>query len=290
MRRPWSFALVTLLAGCWGRGFEYGGGTGGTDDTSAPVLSECGADLDLEAGINIRGTVVDLQTKSLLVAPTTGTGPALCVAAIDPTPAVVNGDPEYLITSTLCDDGTFVLAGLEEVPTIGIMIGVYDCPVTTTAPAANVVMRTVTGVSSEAFDGFGPGDTLEGVTAWSVSMPYLATLQADLGEGAVDLAASGFLSGFVLDSAGAPVSGAVVTCGSCGDTPTFYRDASPDDGLWGDGTNFNTATIAEADALFLIPAARITTYTCEDGGAHTWEGTLFGSLPGYGVFIQFDAS
>ena len=57
----------------------------------------------------------------------------------------------------------------------------------------------------------------------------------------------------------------------------------------GAGTSFNTTTSADGGGMFLIPAARITTYTCDDGGTHSWEGNLFGSLPEYAVFIEFDA-
>lgn len=271
---------ATALAGCWGRGAEYEGGTPG--DTAPVETSECGEDLDLEAGMNIAGVALDLETGQPLTVADTG-GEALCVAAIDPAPAVTGGDPEYLIVSTMCDDGSFVLAGLDEVPSIGVMVGVYDCA------DQGTVMRTVTGVATEDFDGMGAGDTLEGVTAWSVSADYAATMQADLGTTERDLTAEGFLAGFVTDSSGAAVGGATVTCGACDDRPTYYLDASPDDGLWGDGGSFNGTTSADAGGMFLIPAARITTYTCDDGGTHEWEGNLFGSLPEYAVFIEFDA-
>lgn len=277
---PSLFTLALLLPGCWGRGIEYEGGQ--PQDTSPPETSECGEDLDLTAGINIRGTAVDLQTGQPITRADTSAD-ALCVAAIDPAPAVTGGDPEYLIVSTLCDDGSFALAGLEEVPSIGVMVGVYDCE------GQGTVMRTVTGVATESFDGMGAGDTLEGVTAHSVSATYLATMQADLGTTERDLGAEGFLAGFVTDASGAAVGGATVSCGSCADRPTFYLDANSKDGLWGASGTFNTSTAADARGMFLIPAARITTYTCDDGGVHSWEGNLFGSLPEYAVFIEFDA-
>ncbi|MCB9777653.1 MAG: hypothetical protein H6742_03740 [Alphaproteobacteria bacterium] len=284
LRAPAALVLVAgaaaLSTGCWGRGAEYEGGT--PQDTAPVETSECGEDLDLEAGINISGVALDLQTGQPLTVDDSG-GTPLCVAAIDPAPAVTGGDPAYLIVSTLCDDGSFVLAGLEEVPSIGVMVGVYDCD------SQGTVMRTVTGVATEDFDGLGAGDTLEGVTAWSVSADYLATMQTDLGTTERDLGAEGFLAGFVTDSSGAAVGGASVTCGACGDRPTFYLDGAPDDGLWGAGTSFNTTTSADGGGMFLIPAARITTYTCDDGGTHSWEGNLFGSLPEYAVFIEFDA-
>lgn len=277
---PLMLLPVTLLAACWGRGAEYEGGT--PQDTSPPDTTECGEDLDLKSGINIMGTAVDLQTGLPLTVADTG-GTPLCVAAIDPAPAVTGGDPEYLIVSTLCDDGSYILAGMQEVPSIGVMVGVYDCQ------DEGTVMRTVTGIATEEFEGKGPGDSVEGVVAWSTSAAYLAKMQTDLGSTKVDLAAEGFLAGFVTDSAGTALDNAQVTCGACADTPTYYLDAAPDDGLWGSGATMNTTTSAAAGGMFAIPAAIITTYTCSDGGAHKWDGNLFGSLPGYAVFIEFDA-
>jgi len=272
--------VLVLLVGCWGRGEEYGGGV--PQDTAAPVASTCGENLDMEVGINITGAAVDLQTGVALVRLDTAL-PALCVAAIDPQPAILpNGVPDYLITSTLCDDGTYILAGLEEVPVLGVMIGVYDCA------DEGTVMRTVTGVAFDDFAGLSAGDTLEAVTAWSISSAFLLEMQANLESTTPDLRESGFLSGFVTDATGEPVGGAEVSCSNCATTPTYYLDALPDDGLFGTASEYNTGTDPAANAFFIIPAANITTYEADDGGAHTWGGELFGSLPGYGVFIEFD--
>ena len=79
-----------LLPGCWGRGIEYEGGQ--PQDTNPPDTTECGEDLDLTSGINIKGTALDLQTGQPLTFADTG-GTALCVAAIDPAPAVTGGEP-----------------------------------------------------------------------------------------------------------------------------------------------------------------------------------------------------
>jgi hypothetical protein len=286
-----SALLPLLLSSCWGRGFEYEGGV--PLDTAAPPASTCGEDLDLTTGINVSGVAIDLETGAPLVRADTAV-PALCVAAIDPSPVVGGLPPVYLLTSTLCDDGSFVLAGLESIPAIGLFVGVYDCE------DEGTVMRTVTGIAPEEFDGMGAGDTLADRVAISVSTPYLAKMQADLpvspadtdqdtGTRGPDLATDGFLAGFVLDAAGEPVGGAQVGCGACASPPTQYLDPDPADGLWGAAATSNTATSAEAGAMFIVPAAQIITYTCDDGGAHTWEGKLFGSLPGYAAFIEFEA-
>ena len=268
-----------MLAGCWGRNIPYEGGV--PEDTSVVEAVECGADLDLAAGINVTGTAGDLQSGLPLVRE--GDAAALCVSLIDPSPAVTGGEPTVLIASTLCDDGSFVLAGLQTVPAIGAMVSVQDCN------DEGTVQRAVTGVGTDKFAGKGPGDTVEGVTAWSLSSAFRDTMQADLGDYPGDIGAEGVLSGFVTDADGNGLSGATVSCASCTDRPTYYLDDTPDDGLWGDGTSFNTQTNAAGAAYFFIPAARITTYTCDDGGGHAWDGALMGSLPDYAVFITFDA-
>lgn len=266
-----------LLAAC-GRGFEYEGGDPDNVDTGPLTVSNCGDDLDLEAGINIAGVAVDAQTG----APLDKLKTPLCMTAIDPTGAVTGGEPEPMAASQMCEDGSFIIPGIEEIPTIGVMVQVDDCG------KDDTVMTTVTGVRAGDFAGMEAGDTLEDLTAYSVSAGYRDELETELSAFGYkgELAKDGFLGGFVRDSAGEPVGGAEVTCGSCGDRPTYYADAEPKDGLFGNG-GANTSTVADAGSFFIIPKARITTYTCEDGGDHTWEARLYGSLPGYGVFINF---
>jgi hypothetical protein len=270
---------LLVATGC-GRGFEYEGGKGG-GPTGPVEVEECGADIDTSAGMNIAGTVVNLETGEPVVT-LDGEAP-LCVKAIDPTPAVTGGDPIEIAGSTICADGTYIIAGLQEVPLIGVMVQVEDCN------DEGTVMRTVTGISTDDFNGMGAGDTLEGIVAHAVTADYREVLSADMGYTG-DLNEDGFLAGFVVDSAEQPLDGATVSCGACADTPTFYADADPTDGLFGTSSSFNAATEAGGNSLFIIPAALITTYTCDDGGTHAWDGQLFGSLSGYGVFIRFVAS
>jgi len=275
------FAAVVLLGitAC-GRGFEYEGGDGSTGPGTVEV-EDCGSGADTESGFNIAGTVVDLETGEPL-ALADGDEP-LCLVAVDPTPAITGGEPEDLAASSMCSDGTFLIAGIAEIPVIGVMVQVNEC-----GEGEDTVMRTVTGVASDEFDGKSAGFTFEGVIAHSVSASYRDQMAADA-EYEGDLELDGFLGGFVEDEAELPVSGATVTCGACADTPTFYMDANPDDGLFSDGAGFNETTDADSNAMFMIPGAIITTYTCDDGGVHSWPGELFGSLSGYGVFISFTA-
>ena len=287
MRQLTLAAGLVLLTACPGRGIEYEGGPGGEggDDTAPIEVSECGADLDLTTGINIKGIGLDVGTGELLTWGEDTGSTALCVSAIDPTPAVTGGVPTTLVASTMCEDGSFVLAGIDEIPAIGIMVQIEDCD------GEGTVMRSVSGVAADQFEGFGPGDTLEGVVARSLDVATRDAWHTELdGYGyGHDLGADGFLAGYVLDSAEAEVSGAQVTCGGCSDRPTWYADGDASDGVFATGANANTSSNAAGDSFFIIPAARITTYTCSDA-SHDWEGTLLGSLEGYGVFIRFIAN
>ena len=64
-------------------------------------------------------------------------------------------------------------------------------------------------------------------------------------------------------------------CATLGDFA--LRDLGPSE-LW--------RVEAAAEGLFLIPDAAVGQYTCDDGGAHSWDPLLVGSFEGYGVFIQ----
>ncbi len=276
---------LVLLTACPGREGVYEGGPGADGQDTAPIeVVDCNADLDMSAGINIEGTAIDVGTGALLTSGDTATAP-LCVSAIDPTPAVTGGEPTILVASTMCEDGSFTLAGIEEIPAIGIMVQLEDCN------GEGTVMRSVTGVSADLFEGYGPGDTLSGVEARSLSTDTRDAWHAELeGNGyGFDLGVDGFLAGYALDSAEAPVGGATVTCGSCSDRPTWYADGDDADGSFSSGGTAHTTSQVDGGGFFIVPAARITTYTCSDD-SHDWEGTLLGSLEGYGVFIRFIAN
>ncbi len=276
--------LSSLLIGC-GRNIPYeGGGSTEQEDTAPVVVEECGSDLDLKSGINITGTAIDLATGAPLAVADTGDSP-LCVAAIDPTPAVTSGEaPTTLAASTLCDDGTYILSGIAEIPPIGVMVQIDDCN------DEGTVMRSVTGVGADMFKGAAAGFTLEDITARSMSATTRDEMNSELtGYGMkFDLATDGFLAGDSFDSAMAPVSGATVTCGACKNNPTYYQVGTTAGAMFGDGSTPATTTNADGGSFFIVPAAPINTYTCDDG-SHTWDGTLLGSLPGYGVFIRFIA-
>ena len=269
-----------ILAGCWGRNIPYEGGTG--DDTGVQATT-CGEDADLESGLSVAGTTFDFATG--LSAPA-----GLCITAVDPSPAITGGEPTVLASSEVCDDGTFVVAGIQTVPTIGMFLIIDDCASDDTA-APDTVMKTAAGISPTQLAGLGAGDQLAGIQALSVSLDWAATEQADLEAlgWSGDLATSGYMAGFVEDASGAPVSGATIDCGGC--VPqVYYQDADGTDGIYGVGSTANRATDASGGGLFMIPGAPIFSYSASDGGTHTWENTLLGSLPAYAVYIRFTAA
>ena len=263
MKGPNAVACFLLaLAGCIGRGIPY---EGGKADEPAPPGE----------GYALEGTVRDVETGELPAA-------GLCASAIDPTPAITGGDPEILGTGTVEADGTFSVGGITESPAVGVFVGIDDCE----ESGEDLVINAATGVPAEEITGKGTGDVVGGIRAVVVTHDLADRWAADIGWDG-DLGADGFLAGFVLDAQGNPVSGAAIDCQGCADD--YYLDADAADGLFGAGATFNAETDAAAGAMFLIPAAPIFTYECADGGAHTWDSTLFGSVPGIGAFIDFDA-
>jgi hypothetical protein len=265
---------MSLFLGC-GRGIEYEGGPGAQTETAAPTVVACGDESTWSEGYRVEGVVSDIETGAALAA-------GLCATAIDPTPAVTGGDPTLLASAAVCEDGRFVIAGLTEAPAIGLFIGIDDCDNT----VADTVMNAATGVSAEEIEGKGDGDAVSGVVAvvvrreveaqWATDLAYAGSLEGD-----------GFLAGFILDVGEQPVSGAQIDCSGCAED--YYLDADASDGLFGTASGFNPSSDAAAGAMFLLPAAPVFTFTCADGGAHTWENRLFGSVPGIGAFIDVPA-
>ena len=266
-----------LLAGCWGRNIPYEGGPGGQD--TEVIATTCGADIDRSVGFTAEGTTLDLSSNLPVTA-------GMCISAVDPTGALTGGEPEVLASSQVCDDGTYVIGNIPEPPSIGMFLVIDDCE-----GQPDTMMRTATGIKADVVADLGDGDTLEGVVALGVSLDWAAVEQTDLERvgWSGDLASSGYMAGIVEDSGSVAVAGATVGCNDC--VPAiYYQDGDGADGIYGAASTPNTETTVEGDGLFIIPGAPIFTYSCTDGGAHEWESTLLGSLPGYAVYIRFTAS
>jgi predicted small lipoprotein YifL len=117
LRSPLAAALPALLlsslAGCWGRNIDYEGGV--AEDTAPVEQVVCGDESTYGTGFRIEGTAVDFATGITWDA----VAQPMCVTAIDPTPAITGGEPGILASSTLCEDGSFVVSGITEAPAIG---------------------------------------------------------------------------------------------------------------------------------------------------------------------------
>lgn len=259
--------LLWTLLGCWGRNIPYEGG-----DTSAVVVASC--DERSETGITISGVALDLETEAPAPA-------GLCVTAIDPTPALTGGDPRPLAAGLVCEDGAFVVTGIEDPSPIATFLVVDDCD-----GEPDDYAQIATGVVGDDYADLGDGEAVTDAIAVVIPNPYLQTIEADLarvGFSGAPLLETGFLAGPALDPSEEPLSGCVVGCSDC--TP-YYFDSEPGNGIFGADSAPNTETEAAAEGLFLIPDAAVGQYTCDDGGAHSWDPLLVGSFEGYGVFIQ----
>jgi len=276
-------ASLSLVTACWGRGTKYGadtapaGGDGG-------VVTECGDESQYDVGWRIEGTAYfqDPDASAL----DSGGGSALankCITAIDPTPALAGSPPKILASSAICDDGSFVIAGIEENPAIGTFVVVDDCE-----GDPDDLMTSATGISGAFIEDLGDGDVLADVGARVVTNEYRTTILDQLksaGYDGVEDETFQFLGGRLISDAGAPLDQHTINCGACSYPPS-YADADPSDGLYTTGGAANTATSADADGFFMVPMAAIGTYTCTDASGTDLTTSTYGSLPGYGVFIQ----
>jgi hypothetical protein len=244
------------------------------------------ADVDTENGFRISGTVEDLETR---LAPESVDG--LCAYALNPTPVLSGGEPTVMAASQVCPGGEYVIGGLSDPPSIGMFVSIADCDAATTgdtgSSAGPTVMKSATGVDFDWVKDLGDGDIYEGKIAYLVTIEYGSKINADLSDFDGDAVDVGFMAGFALDADRQPVSGAALACGECADF--YYLDTNHDDGMFMTDGVRNTVTDADADGIFVAPAAPIFTYEASDGGAHTWDPQLFGSLPGYASFLLFNA-
>jgi len=257
-----------------------------SDDVSEDAAEEeiviedtCGGDDTGEIkGFSINGTIEDLVTKEGPPEPS-----ILCAYALDPTPVLSGGEPVVMAASQVCDNGEYSVGGLSNPPSIGMFISIADCD--STAPT---VMKSATGVDFDDVKDLGDGESHDDHTAYLVSIELGRTVSDSLVDFDGDAVETGFMSGFVLDVNEEAVDGGKLACGGCVDF--YYMDTDDSDGLFlTDGVR-NTETTASAGAIFVAPAAPIFTYEAADGGVHTWEPQLFGSLPGYASFLLFNAT
>lgn len=267
-------SLALLLAGCWGRDIGYVWDFI-PEDTGPEVVQECGDESLYGVGYRVEGTAFYQDSG-------TPVEEGLCISVIDPTLAMAGQEPTVLASSKLCADGIFVVAGIEEAPSVGAFVVVDDCA----DSGADLLMTSATGIAAELLAGLGAGDALTGVGARVVSQE-LRTVYIDslVGYDGPTDATFRFMAGRVLDANGQPLDGGVVTCPAC-EYPVHYSDTDSSDGLFSSGGTANPSTSAAADGFFLAPKASISTYSCEGGGL-TFDARTLGSIDGYAVFIEF---
>lgn len=239
-----------------------------TDDTSGGADDSSGGGDDssgTESGYTISGSAYNLLAGTAAAA-------GLCVHAADPTAAIAGGELDLLSSSTINSDGTYAVTNIGAAPSLGLLMLVADCE-----GSAVTVMPTATGVASADISGLGDGDVYPDKSIYSIDSTSQANLQAGLAAAGYtgDLATDGALIGFVLDSSLAPVAGAVVA--KSGES-IYYMNA--------DGTFNTTGTVAETNAMFVIPAGGVGSYTCTATG-YSFSPLLAGSQPGIAVVVRF---
>ena len=253
-------------------------GAGEGEEEEAPEPAACGEDDTGEVtGFAVSGTIEDLGTGAGPQDPT-----ALCAYALDPTPVLSGGEPIVMAASAVCDNGEYFVGGLSDPPSIGMFISIADCD-----SSSPTVMRSATGVDFDDVKDLGDGDELEDKIAYLVTLDYGREVDANLDDYDGDAVTTGFMAGFVMDVNLDYVSGASLSCTGCADF--YYLDDDPSDGMFYAAGERNTATDASVRSIFVAPGAPIFTYKADDGGAHSWEPQLFGSLPGYASFLLFNA-
>ena len=276
-------ASLSLLTACMGRDGKYGADTAPSGGDGG-VVTECGDESQYDDGWRIEGNATFQDPDA--VALDSGGANVLankCITAIDPTPALAGSPPEILASSAICEDGSFVIAGIQENPAIGTFVVVDDCD-----GEPDDLMTSATGISGAFVEGLGPGDALTDIVARVVTNTYRTTILDELkgaGYDGVEDETFQFLGGRLISDAGAPLDDHTINCGACS-YPPAYADTDPSDGLYTTGGAANTSTDADADGFFMVPMAAIGTYTCTDGSGTDLTTSTYGSLPGYGVFIE----
>ena len=272
MRHVW---IVLAAAGCLGTRGDEPSWVGEPEPENNVDVIPCDGDGE-EKGFAISGVIEDLQTGE---PPATTDG--LCAFALDPTPVLSGGEAAVMGGSEVCEDGAYYVGNLSDPPSVGMFISIADCD-----DAEPTVMKSATGIDFDDVKDLKVGEVYADKTVYLVTREYGEIIDENLQDYSGDAVTKGFMAGFVMDVNLDYVSGASLDCG-CADF--YYLDDDPSDGMFYTAGEKNTETDAEMRAVFVAPEAPIFTYTADDGGNHSWEPQLFGSLPGYASFLLFNA-
>jgi hypothetical protein len=219
---------------------------------------------------------------ALDLATSTPAAEGLCIAAFDPDPAVLGGDSEEIVASTIGAGGAYSIPGIDRKPAFGLIISVYDCVETD-----DTVFTSATPILPTDYADLPAGGELAGQTSFVINAAFRDGMQASMvaaGYGG-DINKEGLMMGMVLDASLMPVDGATIT-GSA--TTVYYQDGDAKDGLYTTGASLNTETQAAGGALYAIPAAAISTYSADAAGL-TFPTNTAGSSEGTALIVPMVA-
>ena len=280
-RIPYLAALagLALTFGCNGDKNDDSGLTETDADTDADSDADSDADTDADTDADIISFTLEGSTFDVLTQGAAAEG--LCISAINPDPAVSGGDPITMATATLDASGNFSIAGVDAKPSFGILMSITDCA------EEGTVIATATPVPAPSYADLVEGDTLSGLTAFSINVTYAGYIDGSLaaaGYSGTGIEADGALAGFIVDNTLTPIDGATVT----GAASVYYQDADSTDGLFTTGTDVNAATVAMGGSMFFVPQAGVGAYSASASG-YSFPTYTLGSSPGSVVFAPLVA-
>jgi len=266
----------------WNSSGEDGSDDDGNNNPNDPkeveVEEGCDEDeIDRSGGFVIEGTVYDIDLDDIPADPT-----SLCAYALDPSPVLTGGEPVFMAATQVCDNGDYVITGLSDPPSIGMFVSIDDCE-----GNPDTVMASATGVDFDDVKDLNDGEAHSDFRAYLINNEFAGFIGGGLTGFDGDVLETGFMAGFTRDVNEDPVGNAALACGEC--VSFYYLDTDWEDGLFETGGVLNTKTDVDAMAMFVAPSAPIFTYEASDGGTHSWDPQLFGSLPGYASFLLFNA-
>jgi hypothetical protein len=181
-----------------------------------------------------------------------------------------------------------LVEGITTTSSLGLITMITDCE-----GADSTIFPSGTGLPSSTYSDIEDGETITDVVAMTLSNAMLGAIDVNLmGAGYTStLTIEGGFLGFLMDSEGDAISGASITC-AAGTCPSYYPVGAPETiptgGWFYDGTTGEVATETNANGMFIIPAAPITTYNATADG-YTFDSLTSGSLPGMALIIALYA-
>ena len=266
---------------------------GGDDDTAADDTDDGGSpdtdggDDDTDGG----ETELGFGVTGMLLDPFTGLpgSSGICLAAADPSPALVGGDLAILATGMTEEAGAFEITGIETASTLGIVIIAHDCE-----GADTTMYPSGTGISSYTYGALADGE-IASSNIFQLTTDIVGTIDADLitaghtdSDGApATFSEQGGLIAFMFDAEGSPVPGATLDC-AAGSCPAYYNTADMMGSFSLLDTEGEPGTSTGLDGLAVLPGAPITTYL-PTHPTLAFDSLTTGSLPGIALFFTLSS-